>query len=172
MFELEYVRTDRNGTKYYHDWNCPRCGGAGECDKWYRTGRTCYACGGSGRRATPKLEKVYTPEHYAKLQERRLAREALKPRPSEEELLEKAKATERVILRDNGLTEDGIGYVYGGKTYPIKDQIKSAGGKWIYGVWIAPIKIDVPNSVSVKKINIYDYRTEGNSFDWFLATAL
>ena len=24
-----YVRTDKNGTKIYHDWTCPRCGGAG-----------------------------------------------------------------------------------------------------------------------------------------------
>ena len=32
-----YIRTDKNGTKIYHDWTCPRCGGAGYADKRRKT---------------------------------------------------------------------------------------------------------------------------------------
>ena len=28
---------------------CPRCGGAGQADKWEHTGKVCYRCGGSGK---------------------------------------------------------------------------------------------------------------------------
>ena len=34
FYELEYVRTDRNGTKIYHDNNCPHCSGKKSC--WMR----------------------------------------------------------------------------------------------------------------------------------------
>ena len=39
FYELEYVRTDRNGTKIYHDNNCPHCSGYGSLEKWARTGK-------------------------------------------------------------------------------------------------------------------------------------
>ena len=34
---------------------CLRCGGAGQADKWVRTGLTCYSCNGSGT-ATPEVK--------------------------------------------------------------------------------------------------------------------
>lgn len=71
---MEYIKTDRNGTKYYLDWNCPRCGGEGESTMWYRTGCICYECGGSGKRKTPKTVKEYTDEYAAKLNARRVAK--------------------------------------------------------------------------------------------------
>ncbi len=166
--ELEYIKTDRNGTKYYHDWTCPRCGGAGESDKWYYTGKTCYACGGTGKRANPRVVKEYTEEYAAKLVAKRKAREDAKPKPDYEELKARARAAERRNFLDNGLTEEGIGYVYKGNTYPIKDRIKAVGGKWEYGCWVAPILIDIPNDVSAREVNINEYRTECG-FDWFLA---
>mgnify|MGYP003165815777 CR=1 FL=1 len=46
---MVYIRTDKNGTKIYHDYTCPRCGGAGGADQWIYTGWTCYECGGTGR---------------------------------------------------------------------------------------------------------------------------
>lgn len=61
FYELEYVRTDRNGTKIYHDNNCPHCSGYGSLEKWARTGKTCFECGGSGLRPRPKIVKIYTP---------------------------------------------------------------------------------------------------------------
>ena len=45
---MVYIRTDKNGTKIYHDYTCPRCGGAGGADQWIYTGWTCYECGGTG----------------------------------------------------------------------------------------------------------------------------
>ena len=72
---IKYIRTDKNGTKIFHDWTCPRCGGMGEADKWMFTGRVCYDCGGTGKRATPKTVKEYTPEYEAKLQARRRAKQ-------------------------------------------------------------------------------------------------
>lgn len=71
---MEYIKTDRNGTKYFYDWNCPRCGGEGESTMWLRTGCTCYECGGNGKRRTPKLVKEYTDEYAAKLDSRRQAK--------------------------------------------------------------------------------------------------
>ena len=76
MRELQYVKTDRNGTKYFYDWNCPRCGGEGGAGQWLYTGFTCFRCGGTGKRETPKVVKEYTPEYWAKLEARREAKAA------------------------------------------------------------------------------------------------
>ena len=40
-----------------------------------------------------------------------------------------------------GCGADGIGYVHEGNTYPVKDQIRKNGGRWIYGVWVCPVEI-------------------------------
>lgn len=71
------IRIDRNGTKYWADDTCKRCGGAGQRSEWYYTGLTCYECGGTGH-TTPRIEKEYTQEYADLLKERRLAREAKK----------------------------------------------------------------------------------------------
>ena len=90
MNDLEYIRTDRNGTKYFNDWTCPRCGGAGQSDNWIATGKMCWACGGTGKRPQPRVVKVYTPEHQAKLDAQRAKREVKRladnPPPTEAEL--------------------------------------------------------------------------------------
>lgn len=140
--EFKYIRTDRNGTKYYYDWTCPRCGGAGESDKWIFTGKICFGCGGTGKRAKPLVVKKYTEEYAAKLAAKRKAREDAKPKPSEEELNARLEVSKAINAKDNGINADGTGYAYTGNTYPIKDDIKRVGGKWIYGMWIAPVKID------------------------------
>lgn len=57
MAKIVYLRTDKNGTKYYANYTCPRCGGAGGSDKWAFTGWTCYECGGTGESSTPVIEK-------------------------------------------------------------------------------------------------------------------
>lgn len=72
---LKYIRTDKNGTKIYEDWECPRCGGMGEAEKWYRTGRVCYECGGSGLRKRPRIVKEYTDVYFAKLKAKRIAKQ-------------------------------------------------------------------------------------------------
>ena len=100
MNELQYIRTDRSGTKVFHDWTCPRCGGTGRSDNWWRTGYTCHECGGTGRRNTPKVVKEYTPEYAAKLEAKRLAK-----LPAQADEAELRTLAESVISRLNAMTD-------------------------------------------------------------------
>ena len=160
MFELQYIRTDKNGTKYFHDWNCPRCAGAGFCDKWAFTGRVCFACGGSGKRAKAKIVKEYTPEYFAKLQERERAKNAKRIAEAEkyaeehaDEIAEQLREQIERRYAEFGCGKDGVGYVLTGKTYPVKDQIKANGGRWIFGSWICPVEIS-GDGIKAKKIDL------------------
>lgn len=71
------VRIDKNGTKYWADDTCKRCGGEGQRSEWYYTGLTCYECGGTGR-TDPHIVKEYAPEYATLLAERRAERKARK----------------------------------------------------------------------------------------------
>lgn len=126
MSNAVYVRTDKNGTKIYHDYTCPRCGGKGGGDQWIFTGWTCYDCGGSGRSHTPQILKEYTPEYQAKLDAQRAKR-------AEKRRLERVaefKANLPKILEDKGFNAGGKLYAAVGDTYSIKDQLREAGAKW------------------------------------------
>lgn len=90
------IRIDRNGTKYYADDTCQRCGGIGQRAEWYYTGLTCYECGGTGH-TTPRVEKVYTPEYAAILDARRAEREAKKLGYPSAEALKLARMEEAKI---------------------------------------------------------------------------
>lgn len=166
-----YVKTDKNGTKYYHDYTCPRCAGAGFCDKWINTGRVCFECGGTGKRFNPKLVKEYTPEYWAKLEARRQAKAAKEAEVrakyaeehAEEIAAKQAEENRRIMefrFSEMGCGKDGIGYVLTGKTYNHKDEIKKNGGKWIYGVWICPVEVK-GNGVSAKRIDISGHISTG-----------
>ena len=141
--EFQYIKTDKNGTKWYNDWTCPRCGGAGASDKWLFTGRVCYECGGTGKRRTPKIVKSYTPEYEAKLAAKRAAREEKRTQEYE------AGKTERKANGCNrramcfGFNDDGKAYVYTGSTYDIKDDLRLHGAHWEAWVqkWISPTPI-------------------------------
>ena len=153
---IKYVRTDKNGTKIYHDFTCPRCCGYGELDKWMFTGRTCFACGGSGQRSVAKVVKEYTPEYLAKLDARRRAKDAKRIAEAAkyaEELAENARKTIEFRYAQNGCGKDGVGYVLTGKTYPVKDEIKKNGGRWIYGAWICPVEFK-GEGIASKKIDL------------------
>jgi len=88
------IKVDRNGTKYFVDYTCPRCGGAGARDEWIYTGSICYECGGSGRTPNPHTYKEYTPEYAAKLDARRELREAKKLGFASVEAMKEARARE------------------------------------------------------------------------------
>ena len=163
-FPPRYVRTDRNGTKIYHDINCPRCGGAGESDNWWQTGRTCFACGGTGKRAKPLTVKVYTQEYADKLDARRTAKAAAEA-PSEEELQQREAEAQRLAEESrrncwqlDGFSRDGVGYLYTGKTYKAREDIKAAGGVWhpLLTGWIAPEKVEGLKGVKVEQVNAAD----------------
>lgn len=119
-------KIDKNGTKYYIDYTCRKCGGAGGADAWKFTGWTCYRCGGSGQDPKPQVWKEYTEEYAAKLETRRQARH-------EKKLAEaKAQASEKnqQFFQKNGFTSEGKTYFILGKTFDIKDQLKAEGAKW------------------------------------------
>lgn len=119
-------KIDKNGTKYYVDYTCRKCGGAGGADAWKFTGWTCYRCGGSGQDPKPQVWKEYTPEYSAKLQARREARQQKKL------MVAKAEAPQRnqEFFRNNAFTPEGKTYFILGKTYDIKEQLKAEGAKW------------------------------------------
>lgn len=156
-FAPEYIRTDRNGTKIYHDHNCPRCAGHGFSDKWHATGRVCFACGGTGKRPAPLVIKVYTAEHAAKLEARRAAKAAANA-PTEEELMQRADEARRNAWQNNGFDRDGVGYLYTGNTYKVRAKISSRGGRWCsyFRGWIAPVDIGPLDGVTIKRLNAAD----------------
>lgn len=142
--QLQYIRTDRNGTKIFHDWNCPRCGGAGASDNWVRTGRTCYECGGTGKRRKPLIVKDYTPEHEAKLAE-----------AAHKRRLKRIAEDNATFFKRNGFAEDGTGYVFTGDTYAVKDDLKAGGARWNNWLgWIAPQAIGDHPCVHVRAEDI------------------
>lgn len=156
-----YIRTDRNGTKIYHDYTCPRCSGYGMLDKWINTGKVCFACGGTGKRTSPKVIKEYTDEYASKLEAKRIAKQRKYEEEHADEIAQAKAEQERrheewkrehlqYLFSENGCDENGIGYVLKGKTYPIKDKIKVAGGRWIYGVWVCPVQIEAKGVYAVK----------------------
>ena len=165
MYELQYIRTDRNGTKIFHDCNCPRCGGAGRSDNWWRTGFVCHACGGTGKRNTPKVIKEYTPEYAAKLEAKRMAKSS--PESNEEELVEKANETKRNTWKEQGFSVEGVGYIISGDTYKHKDVIRKAGGKWCNYIraWISPLAIENLAGTKVTVVKAEDLCNEYNRID-------
>ena len=130
MGERVYIRTDKNGTKIYHDYTCPRCGGMGGSDKWAYTGWTCYDCGGSGRARKPEIIKVYTPEYRAKLDERARKRAEKK----QAERVAEFNSNRLGIAQKYGFNPEGKIYVVIGNTYEIREELKEAGAKYRGGI--------------------------------------
>lgn len=125
-----YDRTDRNGTRYFWDNTCPRCGGTGHLHGYeYVQGGICFKCEGSGVVEKPRTIKVYTEAHGAKLKAGREARAQQK----EVERLEKARASRGEWLCKLGFgSENGewVLYMVKGNTYSIKDELKALGCKF------------------------------------------
>jgi len=173
--ELQYVKIDKNGTKYFYDWKCPRCAGFGQAEKWRYTGSVCFECGGTGKRRIAKIVKEYTPEYWAKLEARRQAkaakeaaeREKYEAEHAEEIAAERAEADRKRLeyrFAEHGCGKDGVGYVLTGNTFKVKDEIRKAGGKWIYGRWICPVDFK-GNGIFSKRIDISSHISTG-MYNW------
>lgn len=112
------LRVDKNGTKYWTDDVCPKCGGTGHIDAYYMVeDGICFLCDGSGYHTTNWKE--YTPEYQKVLEERRLAR-----------LRKKAPEMNAKWLKDNGFSKDRKTWIVAGNTWAIKDELKEAGAKY------------------------------------------
>ena len=116
--EPKLIRVDRNGTKYYVDYRCPKCGGTGYIVGYeHIDGARCWKCNATGYYETKFKE--YTPEYAQKLADRRLA----KARKGADERNAK-------FLARYGFSADGKTWVVCGDTYSIKDELKNAGAKF------------------------------------------
>lgn len=166
MSNRRYIRTDKNGTKIYHDYTCQRCGGVGGCDKWAYTGWTCYECGGSGETTRkPEVIKVYTPEYRAKLDAMNAKRAEKKRAKRAEEF--KANITKHIQAK--GFNAEHKIYVAVGDTYPIKDQLREAGAKWNsypLGSWIFTEKPTEFETVELTADECLTYHYEEGWLDW------
>ena len=174
--ELKYIKTDKNGTKYYEDWNCPRCCGYGELEKWYYTGKVCFQCGGTGKRPHPKIVKIYTEEYQKILDERREKRNAKKqeenPPESKEEVTRKLEEMRKNNWLYEGFNKDGVGFLLTGETYKNKDLIKQSGGRWnrFFEGFVCPTPLQIKD-VSVEEIKASEFCNESGFIDMDKAIA-
>ncbi len=159
----ELVRTDKNGTKYFHCTDrCFKCGGTGIIGCYVRVnGGECFDCGGSGIATWD--EKEYTPEYEAKL-------EANRKKRAEKKLAEaKAHATEKnaEFFRKNGFTPDGKTWFVLGNTYDIKDELKEQGAKWdnLSRHWHMAVKPEGREVIGVSVEEMY-YPDAAGVYDW------
>lgn len=126
-----YIRTDKNGTKIYHDYTCQRCGGVGGASQWQFTGYTCYECGGTGESRKPQIIKEYTKEYEAKLAER--AKKRAEKRLAEQ--LHAFNENRLAIAEAHGFNSNGKIYVVAlADTFKIKDELKEAGAMYRSGL--------------------------------------
>ena len=111
------IRIDKNGTKYWGESKCPKCGGTGrlECYAHVEAG-ICFLCDGSG--IHEHRWKEYTPEYAQKLADRRVAKWR-KEAPKHNEKLWKSI----------GLAEDGSAWLVINK-YAKAIDMKPQGAHW------------------------------------------
>ena len=160
----KYERTDRNGTRYFSDATCGRCGGRGVIDGYrYVEGGVCFECGGSGIGSKPEIIKVYTPEHDAKLAAQRKARADKK---AAEHLAQAQKDYEANLFK-NGFGKEGEEYVIYrvvGDTYSIKDELKALGCKFKPSVgWYADHALE---GYETQRMVAADVLEEGVFINW------
>lgn len=146
------IKVDKNGTKYWGNMTCPRCGGAGGADQWAYTGWTCYECGGSGQRMTPYVWKEYTPEYQAKLDARR--KKAHDKKIAEQ----KARSGEinQKFFQKNGFNAEGKTYIALGDTYKVKDELKEKGFMYARFLgWHSPNAVEGVQTLEISADDIY-----------------
>lgn len=137
-YKHEFVREDKNGTKYYKEWAfCPRCGGSGNVHT-YQDGGICYKCGGSGG-CHEVIVKEYTPEYAALLEARRQAKYD-----------ERFAAAREAWVARKGFNAEGTTYCILDRDVD-KEAVKAQHGTWspLLG-WHAPVDMEQYKTVTVK----------------------
>ncbi len=133
----EYVRTDKNGTKIYHDYTCDRCEGTGIYIVAIENGvprpsrvdhGICYKCHGTGKVEKPRIIREYTPEYEAKLAERRAKKHEVKlveaeAKPRTEEPKKPTSYTYKMTYKEDGTLKEK--YEYGWNEENAKENFYS-----------------------------------------------
>lgn len=162
--DAEPFKIDKNGTKYYLDNKCKKCGGAGIIPHYaYIDGGVCWECGGSGIAPKPAVIKVYTPEYEQKLAERRAKRQA------KQDAERKAKAGEHnaELLEKHGFNAEGITYMVLGNTYAMKDELKELGCKFDnYIGWHSATELDGYDTAPIKAEDMFNTNHVGELFGY------
>lgn len=165
MSKMVYIRTDKNGTKIYHDYTCPRCGGAGGADKWQYTGWKCYECSGTGERINkPQVVKEYTPEYRAKL-DAQAKKRAEKRRQKQ---ISEYAANLPTLIQRKGFNEEGKIFLVIGDTYPIREELRGAGAKWCGELqgWIFTQPTEEYTTVEFTAEECLNFNPEGGTIWW------
>ena len=163
MNEKILIRTDKNGTKYYHNrCTCFKCGGTGMIEV-YRpiNGGECFDCNGAGW--VEFESKEYTPEYEEKLRvqaEKRAAKKLAKAR-------EQAAELNAEFYSRNGFNSEGKTYVVLGNTFDIKEELKAQGAKWdrISRHWHMPTQPEGREFLELTADDMY-FPDAAGVYDW------
>ena len=127
------VKTDKHGNKTYRTNACKRCDGRGRVFFTDLDKGVCWGCIGSGIGPERKTTE-YTLE-YRKIQNAKRTAKRL--------------GTAQDQLRGMGFGADGVGYRVTGNSYPVREKIKEAGGRWNGRFWLMPEEPDFIGSEKV-----------------------
>lgn len=166
----KYERTDRNGTRYFTQHRCARCGGRGIIPAYaFINGGECFECGGSGRATNPEIIKVYTPEHAEKLAKDREKRAKAKHDAKLAEF--KTNINNYFCALGFGIENDEVVcYRVIGDTYQIKDELKAQGCKFNRAIgWYAPKLIDGYDCQRMSARDICYINEEAAMIEWLPA---
>lgn len=157
------IREDKNGTKYYHNvCACGKCGGTGIIPCYITiNGGECFSCWGSG--IVEYDTKEYTPEYEAKLEARRIARQAKKDEKAKAESVEKNKE----FFEKQGFDEEGRTWAVLGNTYSIKEELKEKGARWMQSIqkWTFNHEVEEYPTVELSVDDIY-YKDYTFTYRW------
>lgn len=132
--EKQLIKVDKNGTKIYHDYTCPKCGGSGHIYYYsYVQGGVCFKCNGSGRKEKPTIIKEHTPEYAKKLEDRRIEKARKAEEEKRRQLTESAAERDKEFIDNNFFGNNHI-FVIKGNTFDIKETLKAEGCKFRRGI--------------------------------------
>ena len=123
----ELIREDKHGNRIYRTNKCRKCYGTGRLVCCAMDNGRCWRCMGTGIEDEYKTTE-YTPEQLRL----RLAKKTVK-----------RIGTVEQQLRAMGFSQDGVAYIPIGNTFPVKDEIKAAGGVYDRARgWVSPVPLD------------------------------
>ena len=154
----EIVETKEENDKMYAVIKipCSRCGGTGRIPFYgHVDGGVCFKCKG-----TPfsfKEVRAYTAEEKAKLDERNAKAAATR----EAKKIADAPQKYEYFCKKNGFNkEENCTYIVIGDSYSVKDYLKESGCKYDKALgWHTPVRIDLPDSISLHKVMLEDIIT-------------